>query len=44
MWDQTVPIPDNGAKIWSRENRARKVYFFINELKLYALASSILPL
>ena len=25
MWNQTVPIPNNGAKIWSRENRTQKV-------------------
>jgi len=26
MWNQTVPISGNGAKIWSGENRAWKVY------------------
>jgi len=33
MGDQTVPIPDNGAKIWLGENHAQNVLFWNQELK-----------
>ena len=33
MWNQTVPIPGNGAKIWSVENRAQKCMFWSEDLK-----------
>ena len=33
MWNQTVPIPGNGAKIWSGENCARKVYVLKSRVK-----------
>ena len=37
IWNQTVPIPDNGAKIWSGENRAQKVYVLKLRVKKYVL-------
>ena len=33
MWNQTVPIPGRGAKIWSGENRAWKVYILKSRVK-----------
>ena len=45
MWNQSVPIPGNGAKIWSGENRAQKEYILKSRFKVCArLASSILSL
>jgi len=37
MWNQTFPIPGNGAKIWSGENRARKVYVLKSRFKVCVL-------
>jgi len=28
MWNQTIPILGNGAKIWSGKNHAQKVSFW----------------
>ena len=36
-WNQAVPIPDNGAKIWSRENHAQKVYVLKLRFKMCVL-------
>ena len=33
MWNQTVPVPGNGAKIWSGENRAQNMSIWNQELK-----------
>ena len=32
-WNQTVPIPGNGAKIWSGKNRAQKLYVLKSRVK-----------
>ena len=44
MWTQTVPISGNGAKIWSGKTAHEKCMFWNQELKVPALASSILTL
>ena len=37
MWNQTVPIPCNGVKIWSGKNHAQKVLFCNQAIEVCAL-------
>ena len=36
-WNQTILIPDNSAKIWSGENRVRKMYVLKSIVKVCVL-------
>ena len=43
-WDQTVPIPGNGAKFDRGKTAHEKCMFWNQELKVHTLAFSILSL